>query len=121
MWSSLFLAKVARHSLRVDLHRSILILGLLTLSSLNAFGLEVLRNSAQPLALLLQSLAFNLQIARLLRDLELFCIESQNLRRVVCRVVLRERVAVVCGQCLVGARKLGQRGLQRLKMLCAEL
>jgi hypothetical protein len=86
-----------------DSHGSILTLRLLPLPSLNAFSFEILRDSAKSLALLLQSLALDLQITRLLRDLELLRIQSQDLCRVVRRVVLRECVAVICGERLVGA------------------
>lgn len=51
-------------------HGSILILGLFSLTPFDALGLQIARNARQPLALLLQSLALNLKIRRLLGNLE---------------------------------------------------
>ena len=104
-----------------DLHSSILTLRLLPLPSLHALSLQIRRHTREPLALLLQPLALDLQVRRLLRDLELLGVEFEDLGGVVGGVVLREGVAVVGAEGLVGAGELGQGGFEGLEVLRAEL
>lgn len=104
-----------------DLHSSILTLRLLPLPSLHALSLQIRRHTREPLALLLQPLALDLQVRRLLRDLELLGVEFEDLGGVVGGVVLREGVAVVGAEGLVGAGELSQGGFEGLEVLRAEL
>jgi hypothetical protein len=84
-------------------HGSILTLSLLPLATLHALRLQIRGDARQPLALLLQPLALDFQVARLLRDLELLGIQFEDLGGVVGGVVLREGVAVVGAEGLMGA------------------
>lgn len=102
-------------------HGSILALGLLPLPALHALCLQIGSHAGEPLALLLQPLALDLQVGGLLRDLELVGVQFEDLGGVVGGVVLREGVAVVGAESLVGARELRQRGLEGLQVLRAEL
>jgi len=71
-----------------DSHSGILILRLLPLSTFNALGFQIRSYARQPLALLLQSLPLDLEIGSLLCNLEFLSVQSQDLRCVVCRVML---------------------------------
>jgi hypothetical protein len=87
-----------------DLHGSVLALSLLPLPTFHTLSLQICSYARKPLALLLQPLALDLQVRRLLRDLELLGIEFEDLSGVVGGVVLREGVAMVGAEGLVGAR-----------------
>ena len=88
--------------------------------SLGPFNLEIAEHTAQPVEFAGQPLALNLEVGRLLRDLELLRVQAQDLAGVRRRVVLREREVVRARQGLVLARELLQRRLQRRKMCGAE-
>lgn len=97
-----------------DLHGGIFTLRLLPLASLHALCFQICSHAGESLALVCQSLPFNLQIGGLLCDFEFLGVELEDLCRVVGWVVLRERVVVVCAQRLVGPGELRQRGFEGL-------
>lgn len=89
-------------------------------TSLYALLFQFSCHTAKPSKILLQPLTLNLQITRLLRNLEFLRIQSQYLCCMICWIVLGQCVVVICAECLVCAVQGRERGLDGLQVLCAE-